>query len=206
MAGSRVFVVDDDASVRKSLERLIRSARLEVESFASASEFLDRDTSTEPCCLVLDVRMPGLNGLELQQLLALKRRAIPIVFITGHGDIPMSVKAMKAGAIDFIQKPFEDRDLLSAVRRALEQDVRASQERAGTAAIQQRIDMLTPREHEVFRWVLTGMLNKQIAFQIGTSEKTVKVHRGRMMKKLRVGSVADLVRLAQMVGVTPSSA
>ena len=205
MGSPRVFVVDDDASVRKSLERLMRSARLPVETFASANEFLDPEAAEEPCCLVLDVRMRGLDGLELQEVLAARAHTIPIVFMSGHSDIPMSVRAMKAGAVDFLPKPFEDQDLLTAVRLAIEKDVLARQALAERADIQQRVDTLTPREHEVFRWVITGLLNKQIAFELGTSEKTVKVHRGRVMQKLGVGSVAELVRLAEQVDVSPAS-
>jgi len=199
----QVFIVDDDASVRKSLARLMRSARLRVETFASANQFLERESCEEPCCLVLDVRMPGLNGLELQKVLAEKRRTVPIVFMTAHGDIPMSVRAMKAGAIDFLPKPFDDHDLLIAIRRAIKKDALAKQEEANRADLQRHVETLTPREHEVFRWVITGMLNKQIAFELGMSEKTLKVHRGRVMHKLQVGSVAELVRLAAKVDVTP---
>ena len=199
----QVFIVDDDASVRKSLARLMRSARLRVETFASANQFLERESCEEPCCLVLDVRMPGLNGLELQKVLAEKRRTVPIVFMTAHGDIPMSVRAMKAGAIDFLPKPFDDHDLLTAIRRAIKTDALAKQEEANRADLQRHVETLTPREHEVFRWVITGMLNKQIAFELGVSEKTLKVHRGRVMHKLQVGSVAELVRLAAKVDVTP---
>lgn len=199
----QVFIVDDDASVRKSLARLMRSARLRVETFASANQFLERESCEEPCCLVLDVRMPGLNGLELQKVLAEKRRTVPIVFMTAHGDIPMSVRAMKAGAIDFLPKPFDDHDLLTAIRRAIKKDALAKQEEANRADLQRHVETLTPREHEVFRWVITGMLNKQIAFELGVSEKTLKVHRGRVMHKLQVGSVAELVRLAAKVDVTP---
>ncbi len=204
-SGPQVFIVDDDASVRKSLERLMCSARLRVETFASASRFLEREACEEPCCLVLDVRMPGLNGLELQKVLAEKRRTIPIVFMTAHGDIPMGIQAMKDGAVDFLPKPFEDRDLLTAIRRAIKQDTRGKQQQANRADVLRRVETLTPREHEVFRWVITGTLNKQIAFELGTSEKTIKVHRGRVMHKLQVGSVAELVRLAQKVSVTPSN-
>ena len=202
-SGPRVFIVDDDASVRKSLERLMRTARLEVETFASADEFLERQTCGEPCCLVLDVRMPGLTGLELQQVLAKNGRAIPIVFMSAHGDIPMSVRAMMDGATDFLPKPFDAQDLLAAVCRAIEKDTLAKRERAECADIHKRVEALTPREHEVFRWVITGMLNKQIAFKLGVAEKTIKVHRGRVMQKLRVGSVAELVRLAEKVDITP---
>ena len=204
-AGPRVFIVDDDASVRKSLERLMRSARLRVETFTSADAFLQREACEEPCCLVLDVRMPGLNGLELQEVLAKKRRTIAIVFITAHGDIRMSVEAMKNGAMDFLSKPFEDRDLLKAIRQAIKKDTAAKQEQAERADVQKLVETLTPREHEVFRWVITGMLNKQIAFELGTSEKTIKVHRGRVMQKMEVGSVAELVRLAQRVDITPTT-
>ncbi len=202
-SGPQVFIVDDDASVRKSLERLIRSARLRVETFASANAFLEREVCEEPCCLVLDVQMPGLNGLELQRVLAEQRRTIPIVFMTEHGDIPMGIQTMKNGAVDFLPKPFEARDLLTAVRLAIEKDTLAKRKQANRADFQRHVETLTPREHEVFRWVITGMLNKQIAYELDASEKTVKVHRGRVMHKLNVGSVAELVRLAEKVDVTP---
>jgi FixJ family two-component response regulator len=199
-----VFLVDDDASVRKALTRLIRSAGYGVRAFASAHDFLDnlggRDEGG-PACLVLDVRMPGLSGLELQDKLQAANALIPIIFITGHGDIPMSVKAIKQGAVDFLPKPVKDKVLLNAIKQALE---RAARERAAHDEIddiRRRLDTLTPRELEVLRLVITGMLNKQIAYQLGTVEKTIKVHRARVMEKMEVQSLADLVRIAERVGI-----
>jgi len=196
-----VFVVDDDPSVRKSLTRLIKSAGHAVEAFASAREFLARERYAGPCCLVLDVRMPGLTGLDLQEALASAGRRMSIVFITGHGDVPMSVKAMKGGALDFLTKPFDGKDFLAAIQRCVARDVRDLGAEARVTEILERVQMLTPRETEVFALVVTGMLNKQIAFELGVSEKTVKVHRARVMEKMRAGSVAELVRLADRVGV-----
>jgi FixJ family two-component response regulator len=200
-AAPMVFVVDDDPSVRKSLTRLIGSAGHAVEAFASAREFLARERYPGPCCLVLDVRMPGLTGLDLQEALASAGRRMSIVFITGHGDVPMSVKAMKGGAVDFLTKPVDDKNLLAAIERCVARDVRDLGAEARVAKIQERVQMLTPREAEVFALVVTGMLNKQIAFELGISEKTVKVHRARVMEKMGAGSVAELVRLADRVGV-----
>jgi FixJ family two-component response regulator len=197
-----VYIVDDDASVRKSLSRLVASAGYPVHAFASAAEFLAREPSTGPSCLVLDVRMPGLTGLDLQKALAGTAHRTPIVFITGHGDIAMSVTAMKAGAVDFLTKPFAGKDLLDAIRRALAKDTRDLGTEARVAEIQERVKRLTPRETQVFALVVTGMLNKQIASELGVCEKTVKVHRARVMEKMRAGSVAELVRLADGVGVT----
>jgi len=196
-----VFVVDDDPSVRKSLTRFIKSAGHAVEAFASAREFLARERYAGPCCLVLDVRMPGLTGLDLQEALAGAGRRMSIVFVTGHGDISMSVKAMKGGAVDFLTKPVDDKDLLAAIERCVARDVQDLGAEARVMEIQERVQMLTPRETEVFALVVTGMLNKQIAFELGISEKTVKVHRARVMEKMRAGSVAELVRLADRVGV-----
>ena len=200
---SAVFLVDDDPSVRKALGRLIRSAGYEVQTFASARDFLDQCRAGEesPGCLVLDVRMPGLSGLDLQRELQSANTLVPIVFITGHGDIPMTVKAMKAGAVDFLPKPVKDKLLLTAIVQALE---RGAQERAAHDEIddiRRRLDILTPREREVLQLVVTGMLNKQIAYQLGTVEKTVKVHRARVMEKMEVQSLAELVRLAERVGL-----
>ena len=197
-----VFVVDDDASVRKSLARLMRSVGLNVEMFASAQEFLRRERVEGPGCLVLDVRMPGLSGLDLQEALAAAGISIPIIYITGYGDIPMSVQAMKAGAVDFLPKPFKDQDLLDAIHQAIDRDIQRRQEQAQIAEIQDRVDSLTPREREVLALVVTGMLNKQIASELGTSEKTIKVHRARVMRKMQVMSVAELVRLAEKVGIS----
>jgi FixJ family two-component response regulator len=196
-----IFVVDDDASVRKSLTRVMTSAGYAVETFASARDFVAREPFAGPCCLVLDVRMPGLTGLDLQEALAGKGHRMPIVFITGHGDISMSVKAMKGGAADFLTKPFDVEKLLEAVERAVTKDVKDFGEDAKTAAIVERVKQLTPRETEVFALVVTGMLNKQIAGELGIAEKTVKVHRARVMEKMQAGSVAELVRLADRAGV-----
>jgi RNA polymerase sigma factor (sigma-70 family) len=200
-----VFIVDDDASVRKSLERLVRSIGLRGETFASALEFLQcmqRKPPDGPCCLVLDVRMPSVSGLALQEALAAASHRIPIIFITGHGDVPMSVRAMKAGAVDFLAKPFNDQDLLEAVQEAIARDRQARQERATRQDIQRRVARLTPREHDVLALVVAGLMNKQIAAALGTSEKTVKVHRARVMQKMQVSSVAQLVLLAEKVGLT----
>ena len=200
-AGPVIFIVDDDPSVRKSLTRVMTSAGYAVQAFASAREFLTREPFTGPGCLVLDVRMPGLSGLDLQEALAGESHRIPIVFITGHGDISMSVKAMKSGAADFLTKPYDVEQLLAAVDRAVTKDVKALGEEGRTAEILERIGQLTPREMEVFALVVTGMLNKQIAGELGIGEKTVKVHRARVMEKMQAGSVAELVRLADRAGV-----
>lgn len=200
-----VFIVDDDASVRKSLERLVRSVGLRGETFASALEFLQflqRAPADSPSCLVLDVRMPGVSGLALQEALEAAGHRIPVIFITGHGDITMSVRAMKAGAVDFLAKPFNDQDLLEAIQEAIARDRQTRQERAALQDIQHRVALLTPREHDVLALVVAGLLNKQIAAALGTSEKTVKVHRARVMQKMHVSSVAQLVLLAEKVGLT----
>ena len=196
-----IFLVDDDPSVLKSLSRLLRSARLEPVAFSSPREFLDRYDPHTPGCLVLDVSMPGLDGLQLQQALQAKGSEIPIIFLTGHGDIPMSVRAMKRGAIDFLTKPVNDKDLLKAIRIAIEADRVGRQARAELAGIRQRLATLTPREREVLEHVITGQLNKQIAGDLGTAEKTIKVHRARVMEKMQVQSVAELVRIAEKAGV-----
>jgi FixJ family two-component response regulator len=197
-----VFIIDDDASVRKSLERLVRSVGLQGRTFASAPEFLQGEAPDGPSCLVLDVRMPEVSGLALQETLAATGHSIPIVFITGHGDISMSVRAMKAGAVDFLPKPFNDQDLLEAVQAAIARDRQAREERAALQAIQQRVTLLTPREHDVLALVIAGLLNKQIAAELGMSEKTVKAHRAQVMQKMQVSSVAQLVLLAEKVGLT----
>lgn len=199
-----VFVVDDDEAVRKSLVRLIKSVGLTVQDFSSAREFLEIDPYAGPSCLVLDVRMPGLSGLDLQKELGQMGHNIPIIFITGHGDILMSVRTMKRGAVDFITKPFNDQDLLDAIYQAIEKDKQARREQGQIKAIQQRVDSLTPRESEVFALVVTGMLNKQIAYDLVMSEKTVKVHRARVMHKMQADSLAELVRLAYRVGIGAS--
>ena len=196
-----IFVVDDDPSVRKSLTRVMTSAGYAVEAFASAGDFLTREPCVGPCCLVLDVRMPGLTGLELQEALARKGHRVSIVFITGHGDISMSVKAMKGGAVDFLTKPFDVENLLEAVHRALTKSIKDLGNEGRTAEVLERVKLLTPRETEVFALVVTGMLNKQIAGELGIGEKTVKVHRARVMEKMQAGSVAELVRLADRAGV-----
>jgi RNA polymerase sigma factor (sigma-70 family) len=201
-----VFIVDDDESVRKALARLITSVGLKVETFSSATEFLKRDFYEGPACLVSDVRMPGLSGLDLQAELASAKRTLSIVFITGHGNIPMSVQAIKAGAVDFLEKPFEEQALLDAVHHAIHKDRLAKEKLAELREIQERVDSLTPREREVFSLVVTGMLNKQIAFDLGISEKTIKVHRARVMQKMQAESLADLVRLAEKAGIGQTNA
>ena len=196
-----VFIVDDDSAVLKSLARLLRSARLNVMAFGSPQEFLERHDPRAPGCLVLDLAMPGLNGLELQAALTVKGSAIPIIFLTGHGNIPASVQAMKRGALDFLTKPVNDDDLLKAVQAAIEQDRIARIARAELEDIQARLDSLTPREREVLTHVVSGQLNKQTAADLGTVEKTIKVHRGRVMEKMKVHSVAELVHLAERAGI-----
>ena len=192
-----VFVVDDDLDVLKSLERVLRSAGLEVTTFSSPNQFLEQHHPRVAGCLVLDVAMPGLNGLELQGELTAKGSAIPIIFLTGRGDIPMSVKAMKGGAVDFLTKPIDDKDLLKAVHAALEKDRIERLSRAELDEIRERLATLTPREREVLTHVVSGQLNKQIANDLGTVEKTIKVHRARVMEKMQVNSVAELVRLTE---------
>jgi RNA polymerase sigma factor (sigma-70 family) len=192
-----VFVVDDDPSVRSSLKFLLSSMGLQVESFDSAETFLQRKPPDAPSCLVLDVRLRGLSGLDFQRELAARNIRIPIVFVTGHGDIAMSVRAMKAGAIEFLTKPYRDQDLLDAVRIALERDRARREQEKEVTDLQQRFDSLTPREQEVISMVVSGMLNKQIAGQLGTAENTVKVQRSRAMEKMNAQSVADLVRMIE---------
>jgi len=199
-----VFVVDDDASVRKSVSRLLNSAGYRAETFACAREFLQREAYPGPSCLVLDVKLPDLNGLELQQALAGTAHTLPIIFISGHGDIPTSVRAMKKGAVDFLPKPFRAQDLLRVIGEALERSRREQKERLEIATVQKRLARLTPREYEVLCSVVAGKLNKQIAAELRVREKTVKVHRGHVMEKMEVNSVAELVRLAERGGVIPT--
>ncbi len=198
-----VFVVDDDLSVRRSTERLIRSAGLKVQALASAREFLKNPRPEGPACLVLDVRMPGLSGMDLQRELTQSGIHIPIIFITGHGDIPMSVRAMKAGAVEFLTKPFRGRNLLDAVRAAIERDRSACKERSETGELRERYGQLTPREREVMALVAVGLLNKQVASELATTERTIKFHRAHIMQKMHAESLPDLVRMVEKIG--PSS-
>ena len=200
-----VYVVDDDPSVRKSLERLLRSAGYDAKTFASALEFMDFSHPDVPGCLILDIKMPKLGGLELQDRLAEKGISIPIIFITGHGTVPDSVRAMKNGAMDFLQKPFKERELLSVVSHAIKKDCLMRQEKKQVKTLSGRLDTLTPREREVFKLVVSGMLNKQVAFDLGITEKTVKVHRAQVMQKMDAQSLADLVRFAEKLDLHSST-
>jgi len=201
-----VFIVDDDESVRKSLGRLIRSAGLGVETFASAQQFLASPRPDVPSCLVLDVKLPGLSGLDLQKRMAEVNIEIPIVFITGHGDIPTSVRAMKAGAVEFLTKPFRDQDLLDAIQQAIQRDRNMRQQQEEMAESRSRYESLTPREKEVMKLVVSGLLNKQVAVELDISEFTVKIHRGQVMGKMRAKSLADLVRMCEKLGMPRAKA
>jgi FixJ family two-component response regulator len=203
-AGKLVCVVDDDQSVRRALGRLLKSAGYAPETFASAEDYLAREIFEGPICLILDVRMPGLKGPALQETLETRGACEQIVFITGHGDVPTATQAMKKGAVDFLTKPFDDGDLIEATKRALERGKEELRKRGERREARGRIDKLTPREFEVLRFVIMGLLNKQIAAELHTAEKTIKVHRGRVMQKLEVTSVPDLVRISQRAGVTPA--
>ncbi|HUC52375.1 MAG TPA: response regulator transcription factor [Xanthobacteraceae bacterium] len=199
--GPAVFVVDDDASVREALDSLFRSIGLQATTFGSAAEFLQHKLPDTPSCLVLDVRLPGLSGLDFQAELAAAGLHIPIIFMTGHGDIPMTVKAMKAGAVEFLPKPFRDQDMLDAVQQALERDRERRRRNNGLAKLKSSFDMLTPREQEVMGLVTAGLMNKQVAGEIGVSEITAKVHRGNIMRKMGAKSLAELVRMADALGL-----
>ena len=199
-----VFVVDDDASMRQALARLLQSVQLRVEVFASPQEFLQSERPNVPSCLVLDVRLPGLSGLDFQAELLKADVRMPIVFITGHGDIPMSVRAMKAGAVDFLAKPFRDQDLLDAVTTAIQRDQKRREHENAMTDLRAHFSSLTPREREIMALVASGLMSKQIAAEVGLSEITVKVHRSHLMKKMGARSVADLVRMAEALGVTPT--
>ena len=196
-----VFVIDDDASMRDAVSRLLNAVGLTVQTFASAREFLAGRLPDVPGCAVLDVRLPGLSGLDLQREMVERGIHIPVIFITGHGDIPMSVQAMKAGAVEFLTKPFRDQDLLDAVRSGIQLDRQGRKERAELAELREGLRQLTPREREVLSLVIAGLLNKQIALRLGTSEKTIKIHRSHVMQKMRADSLADLVRMSQKLGI-----
>ena len=198
-----VFVIDDDPSVRAAIKRLLGAVGQSCEMFESGREFLESRLPDVPSCVILDVRLPGLSGLDLQRKMAELGMHIPIIFVTGHGDIPMSVQAIKAGAVEFLTKPFRDQDLLDAISQAIERDRAGRRERTEIAELREHLDSLTPREHEVMTQVVAGLLNKQVAAHLGISEKTIKVHRHQVMQKMHAESLAELVRMAEKLGISP---
>jgi FixJ family two-component response regulator len=204
MSESTVFIIDDDPSARKGLTRLVSVAGMNVESFASAVDFLASGKFAGPSCIVLDVKMPEMTGPELQEKLGEAEYCMPIIFLSGHSDIPVAARAMKKGAVDFLTKPVDREALLEAIRVSLARDAENRAQRAEKTSIHTQIKMLTPREHEIMTYVITGMLNKQIAFELGISEETVKIHRGRVMQKLGIDSVAELVRICEKAGIAPA--
>ena len=198
-----VFIVDDDRGMRQAIQDLVESVGLRAEAFASGQDFLRKQLSGDPCCLVLDVRLPQMSGLDFQRQLAETGVQIPIIFITAHGDIPMSVRALKSGAVEFLAKPFRDQDLLDAIQQALQRDSATRQQQTEAQVLNQRYQSLTAREREVMTFVVSGMLNKQIAFEIGASEATVKIHRGHVMQKMEAGSLVELVRMSDKLKLSP---
>jgi FixJ family two-component response regulator len=198
---SIVFVVDDDPSVRRAIKRLVESVGLHVELFGSATEFINSSRPDGASCLVLDIRLPGISGLDFQRELVQAKNEIPMIFITAHGDIPMTVRAMKAGAVEFLTKPFRDQDLLDAIQVGLERDRLRRQRQAETAMLRERLESLTPREREILPLVVSGLLNKQVGAEIGATEATVKVHRSQLMRKMGASSLADLVRMSEKMGI-----